>query len=200
MSSERLYYTDAYLVEFDAVVREVEPQNDRWKIVARSHGVLPDFRRPAVRHRHPWRGEGRRRVRAGGRHDRPSCRSRARDELARARPCRLEPALRSHAAAHRPASAVGGLRARGGRQDRQLPSRHVGVDDRSRQGTGGRSNRARRRRGQRGAVGRPRSLRQVRHGCTRRPSSRFEKIPHAKASCASSRSRITICRRAAART
>jgi alanyl-tRNA synthetase len=33
MSSERLYYTDAYLVEFDAVVREATPQNDRWKIV-----------------------------------------------------------------------------------------------------------------------------------------------------------------------
>jgi len=33
MSSERLYYTDAYLVEFDAVVREVLPQNDRWKVV-----------------------------------------------------------------------------------------------------------------------------------------------------------------------
>ncbi len=33
MSSERLYYTDAYLVEFDAVVREVVPQNDRWKVI-----------------------------------------------------------------------------------------------------------------------------------------------------------------------
>jgi alanyl-tRNA synthetase len=33
MSSERLYYTDAYLVEFDAVVRDAKPQNDRWKIV-----------------------------------------------------------------------------------------------------------------------------------------------------------------------
>ena len=32
MSSERLYYTDAYLVEFDAVVREVVPQGDRWKV------------------------------------------------------------------------------------------------------------------------------------------------------------------------
>jgi alanyl-tRNA synthetase len=32
MSSERLYYNDAYLVEFDAVVREVRRQNDRWKI------------------------------------------------------------------------------------------------------------------------------------------------------------------------
>ena len=30
MSSDRLYYTDAYLVEFDAVVREVVPQGDRW--------------------------------------------------------------------------------------------------------------------------------------------------------------------------
>ena len=26
MSSERLYYTDAYLVEFDAVVRDVRPR------------------------------------------------------------------------------------------------------------------------------------------------------------------------------
>jgi alanyl-tRNA synthetase len=33
MSSERLYYTDPYLVEFDAVVREAEPHKDRWKIV-----------------------------------------------------------------------------------------------------------------------------------------------------------------------
>ena len=33
MSSERLYYTDPYLVEFDAVVREVSPQSDRWKVV-----------------------------------------------------------------------------------------------------------------------------------------------------------------------
>ena len=33
MSSERLYYTDAYLIEFDAVVREARRQNDRWKIV-----------------------------------------------------------------------------------------------------------------------------------------------------------------------
>ena len=32
MSSERLYYTDAYLVEFDAVVRDVQPQDDRWKV------------------------------------------------------------------------------------------------------------------------------------------------------------------------
>ena len=33
MSSERLYYTDAYLVEFDAVVRDVLQQGDRWKVV-----------------------------------------------------------------------------------------------------------------------------------------------------------------------
>jgi alanyl-tRNA synthetase len=33
MSSERLYYTDPYLVEFDAVVREVSPQSDRWKVI-----------------------------------------------------------------------------------------------------------------------------------------------------------------------
>ena len=32
MSSERLYYTDSYLVEFDAVVREVERAGDRWKV------------------------------------------------------------------------------------------------------------------------------------------------------------------------
>lgn len=33
MSSERLYYTDPYLIEFDAVVREVSRQEDRWKVV-----------------------------------------------------------------------------------------------------------------------------------------------------------------------
>ena len=33
MSSERLYYDDSYLVEFDAVVRDVQQQNDRWKVV-----------------------------------------------------------------------------------------------------------------------------------------------------------------------
>jgi alanyl-tRNA synthetase len=32
MSSERLYYTDAYLVEFDAVVRDVVQRDDRWKV------------------------------------------------------------------------------------------------------------------------------------------------------------------------
>ena len=30
MSSERLYYTDSYLIEFDAVVRDVLKQDDRW--------------------------------------------------------------------------------------------------------------------------------------------------------------------------
>jgi alanyl-tRNA synthetase len=33
MSSERLYYTDSYLVEFDAVVREVHAREDRWKVI-----------------------------------------------------------------------------------------------------------------------------------------------------------------------
>src|SRR5262245_48595349 len=33
MSSERLYYTDSYLSDFHAVVREATRQNDRWKIV-----------------------------------------------------------------------------------------------------------------------------------------------------------------------
>ena len=32
MSSERLYYTDAYLIEFDAVVRDVLKQDDRWMV------------------------------------------------------------------------------------------------------------------------------------------------------------------------
>ena len=113
MSSERLYYTDAYLVEFDAVVREVSPQGDRWKVVARSHGVLPDVRRPALRYRHARRGQRPRRLRSGRRHHRPPGRSRAREELPRARPRRLEPPLRSHAAAHGAAPAVCGVRARG---------------------------------------------------------------------------------------
>jgi alanyl-tRNA synthetase len=33
VSSERLYYSDAYLVEFDAVVREVARHEDRWKVM-----------------------------------------------------------------------------------------------------------------------------------------------------------------------
>lgn len=32
MSSERLYYTDAYLIEFDAVVRDVVRRDERWKV------------------------------------------------------------------------------------------------------------------------------------------------------------------------
>ena len=32
MSSERLYYTDAYLIEFDAVVRDVAKKADRWNV------------------------------------------------------------------------------------------------------------------------------------------------------------------------
>ena len=32
MSSERLYYTDSYLVEFDAVVRDVQKQEERWRV------------------------------------------------------------------------------------------------------------------------------------------------------------------------
>jgi alanyl-tRNA synthetase len=33
MSSDRLYYTDAYLIEFDAVVRETQRHENRWKVV-----------------------------------------------------------------------------------------------------------------------------------------------------------------------
>jgi alanyl-tRNA synthetase len=32
MSSERLYYTDAYLIEFDAVVRDAVKRDDRWNV------------------------------------------------------------------------------------------------------------------------------------------------------------------------
>ena len=32
MSDDRLYYTDAYLIEFDAVVREALKEGDRWKV------------------------------------------------------------------------------------------------------------------------------------------------------------------------
>ena len=200
MSSERLYYTDSYLVEFDAVVREAEPQNDRWKIVLDRTAFYPTSGGQPFDIGHPWRGEGRRRVRPGGRHDRPSCRPRARDELARARPCRLGPALRSHAAAHRAASAVGGIRARDGRQDGQLSPRHVGFDDRSRQGTAGRSNREGRRRRQRGAVGRPRGVRQVRH-CGRGGQAAAPKRSHTRRRAPHHRDhRITTCRRAAGRT
>ena len=117
MSSERLYYTDAYLVEFDAVVRDVRSAGRPLEGRPRPHGLLPDIGRPAFRYRHARRRQCARRLRSGRRDDRPPCRSRAREELARARPRRLEPALRSHAAAHRPASAVGGVRARGRRSE-----------------------------------------------------------------------------------
>ena len=49
-----------------------------------------------------------------------------------ARARRLGAPLRSHAAAHRPARAVGGVRSRARRADRQLPPRRRRVDDRSR--------------------------------------------------------------------
>ena len=32
MSSERLYYADAYLMEFDAVVRDILKQDERWNV------------------------------------------------------------------------------------------------------------------------------------------------------------------------
>ena len=41
MSGERLYYTDAYLIEFDAVVREVTPQGDRWVVTLDRSGFYP---------------------------------------------------------------------------------------------------------------------------------------------------------------
>mgnify|MGYP001793805669 CR=1 FL=1 len=33
MTEDRLYYTDAYLMEFDAVVRDVARKDDRWSVV-----------------------------------------------------------------------------------------------------------------------------------------------------------------------
>ena len=47
MSSERLYYTDAYLVEFDAVVRDVGSRSDRWKVPSIARRSIP--RRAASR-------------------------------------------------------------------------------------------------------------------------------------------------------
>jgi len=41
MSSERLYYADAYLVEFDAVVRDVLKQDERWKITLDRSAFYP---------------------------------------------------------------------------------------------------------------------------------------------------------------
>ena len=81
MSSERLYYTDAYLVEFDAVVRDVRPAGRPLEGHARSHRVLSDVRRPAVRHGTLGDAKVIDVVRSGRRHDRPPRRSRAREEL-----------------------------------------------------------------------------------------------------------------------
>ncbi len=41
MSSERLYYTDAYLIEFDAVVRDVQKQGDRWSVTLDRSAFYP---------------------------------------------------------------------------------------------------------------------------------------------------------------
>lgn len=41
MSSERLYYTDAYLIEFDAVVRDVQRQDDRWSVTLDRSAFYP---------------------------------------------------------------------------------------------------------------------------------------------------------------
>jgi alanyl-tRNA synthetase len=41
MSSDRLYYTDAYLVEFDAVVRDVIRQGDHWKVTLDRSAFYP---------------------------------------------------------------------------------------------------------------------------------------------------------------
>ncbi len=175
-------------------------QGDRWKVVARPHRVLPDLGRPAFRYRHARRSRRDRRLRSGRRNDRPPRRSRAREELASARPRRLEPALRSHAAAHRTASAVGGVRARGGRYE---PSAFISAR-RRRRSISTRSCRP---------IRSPASKKRPTASCgktaksasssSRRPrpqSCRFERSLRAKASSASSRSRTTTCRRAAART
>ena len=60
--TERLYYTDPYLTEFDALVIDVTRRRRPHRCRARSHRVLPDIRRSAVRYRNDWRRpRGRRR-------------------------------------------------------------------------------------------------------------------------------------------
>lgn len=41
MPFERLYYTDAYLIEFDAVVRDVLKQGDRWRVTLDRSAFYP---------------------------------------------------------------------------------------------------------------------------------------------------------------
>ena len=109
--TERLYYTDPALTEFDATVTGVERHGDRPAVAPRPHGVLPDLGRPAVRHRALWT-------------TRPSSTSSSATmatsstwstgDLPSARRVhgvgRLGAPLRSHAAAHGPAHPVGGVR------------------------------------------------------------------------------------------
>ena len=138
--TERLYYTDPYLTEFDAPVVERPRRRRPHRRRARSHRVLPDIRRAAVRYRNDWRRPRGRRRRWRRRRDRARRRGRggglgARGwrlgARARFRPHRLGAALRSHAAAHRPARAVGGHRSRLRRAHRELPSWRRHGDDRS---------------------------------------------------------------------
>ena len=92
------------------------------------------------------------------------------------------------------------LRARSGRKDGELPSRDsASTIDLDKELTADQIC-ARRRRGERRALGGPRSLRADSSPRARRRSCRCVKSRPDRETCASSRSRITTCRRAAART
>ena len=130
--TERLYYTDrATCREFDADVVEqtthegqVAPSScDRTAFYPTSGGQPFDVgtlsgANVARRRRH------------GGRPDPARRRSRCRTATAVSRRDRLGAPLRSHAAAHRPARAVGRVRSAAERADRELPSRRRLLDDR----------------------------------------------------------------------
>ena len=132
--TERLYYADAYLRSFDA--RIVDRADDWPHDLSRPHGVLPHIGWPAVRHRLARRNRGHRCHRRGRPHRARARRTRAARRAGRHRHRRLDASLRSHAAAHRTASALRHLlRSLRARHRQRALRRHL-VHTRSRQRVG----------------------------------------------------------------
>ena len=200
MSSERLYYTDAYLVEFDAVVRDVVQRNDRWKVTLdrtafypTSGGqpfdtgtigeaqVLDVFEQEdgTIGHLVDRQLETNSRVR--GHVDW----SRRFDHMQQHTGQHLLSAAFEREAGAKTVSFHLGTSASTIDLDKELPVDQLARVEDAVNGV---------------LVGRPRSVRASSSPQTRRQSCRFAKIRHAKASSVSSRSRTTISLRAVERT
>ena len=109
---------------------------------------------------------------------------RAPDGDARQRDDRLDAALRSHAAAHRAARAVGGVRSAAEGADRELPSRRRLLDDRPGARAVAGRDRAGRGRGQPRRLGGPAGRRSASPGRRRSRRCRSARSPSARGRCA----------------